>query len=100
MREQNEDILAVTLIDIELDEYGYTTIVPGFGFLRDMFTEPFIANWQLNRLEAISAEVPGVKIPFRGFMGSVGVLPGAPEVAEMVEKRNSTWRSWRYCVTT
>ena len=59
------DILAVTLIDIEPDEYGYTTIVPGFGFLRDMFTEPFIANWQLNRLEAISAEVPGVKIPFK-----------------------------------
>ena len=27
------DILAVTLIDIEPDEYGYTTIVPGFGFL-------------------------------------------------------------------
>ena len=80
------DILAVTLIDIEPDEYGYTTIVPGFGFLRDMFTEPFIANWQLNRLEAISAEVPGVKIPFRGFMGSVGVLPGAPEVAKWLKR--------------
>ena len=83
------DILAVTLIDIEPDEYGYTTIVPGFGFLRDMFTEPFIANWQLNRLEAISAEVPGVKIPFRGFMGSVGVLPGAPEVAKWLKRETA-----------
>ena len=82
------DILAVTLIDIEPDEYGYTTIVPGFGF-RDMFTEPFIANWQLNRLEAISAEVPGVKIPFRGFMGSVGVLPGAPEVAKWLKRETA-----------
>jgi len=83
------DILAVTLIDIEPDEYGYTTIVPGFGFLRDMFTEPFIANWQLNRLEAISAEVPGVKIPFRGFMGSVGVLPGAPEVTKWLKRETA-----------
>ena len=83
------DILAVTLIDIEPDEYGYTTIVPGFGFLRDMFTEPFIANWQLNRLEAISAEFPGVKIPFRGFMGSVGVLPGAPEVAKWLKRETA-----------
>jgi formamidase len=83
------DILAITLIDIEPDEYGYTTIVPGFGFLRDMFTEPFIANWQLNRLEAISAEVPGVKIPFRGFMGSVGVLPGAPEVAKWLKRETA-----------
>ena len=25
------DVLAVTLIDVKPDEYGYTTIVPGFG---------------------------------------------------------------------
>ncbi|MEO1148017.1 MAG: acetamidase/formamidase family protein [Cyanobacteria bacterium J06638_22] len=74
------DVLAVKLIDIKPDEYGYTTIVPGFGFLRDLFTEPFIANWQLNRLEAVAAEVPGVHIPFAGFMGSVGVLPGEAEL--------------------
>ena len=43
------DVLAVTLLDIEPDEYGYTVIVPGFGFLRDRFTEPYIANWQLDR---------------------------------------------------
>ncbi len=74
------DALAVTLIDIEPDQYGYTTIVPGFGFLRDLYTEPFIANWELSRLEATSAQIPGVKIPFRGFMGSVGVLPGENEI--------------------
>ena len=74
------DALAVTLIDIEPDQYGYTTIVPGFGFLRDLYTDPFIANWELSRLEATSAQIPGVKIPFRGFMGSVGVLPGETEI--------------------
>ena len=26
------DVLAVTLVDIEPDQYGYTVIVPGFGF--------------------------------------------------------------------
>ena len=30
------DVLAITLMDMEPDEYGYTTIVPGFGFLRDV----------------------------------------------------------------
>jgi len=73
------DVLAVTLIDIDPDEYGYTTVVPGFGFLRDRFTEPFVANWKLNRLEAVSDQLPGVRIPFNGFMGTVGVLPGALE---------------------
>ena len=54
------DVLAVTLIDIEPDEYGYTVIVPGFGFLRDRFTEPFIANWKLDRVEAVSDQIPGL----------------------------------------
>jgi formamidase len=74
------DVLAVTLIDIEPDEYGYTTVVPGFGFLRDRFPDPFVANWKLTRVEATSAQMPGVRIPFNGFMGTVGVLPGEPEV--------------------
>jgi formamidase len=74
------DVLAIKLIDIKPDEYGYTTIVPGFGFLRDLYPNPFVANWRLNRLEATSAQVPGVRIPMNGFMGSVGVLPGEPEV--------------------
>ncbi len=74
------DVLAITLIGIEPDEYGYTTVVPGFGFLRDRFTEAFIANWKLNNLEAVSDQLPGVRIPFNGFMGTVGVLPGLPEV--------------------
>jgi formamidase len=34
----------------------------------------------LNTLEAMSDQLPGVRIPFNGFMGTVGVLPGFPEV--------------------
>jgi len=74
------DVLAVQLIDIKPDEYGYTTLIPGFGFLPDLFQEPFVANWALNSLEAVSEEIPGVRIPNNAFMGSVGVLPGEPEV--------------------
>jgi len=80
------DVLAVKLVDIEPDEYGYTTVVPGFGFLRDKFTEPFIASWRLNRLEGVSGQVPGVRIPFAGFMGSVGVLPGEPELETFLSR--------------
>ena len=80
------DVLAVTLVDIAPDDYGYTVIVPGFGFLRDKFTEPYIANWQLTRLKATSEQIPGVAIPFAGFMGSVGVLPGEPELNVILER--------------
>ena len=86
------DVLAVTLMDIEPDQYGYTVIVPGFGFLRDRFPDPYIANWKLDRLAATSEQIPGVRVPIAAFMGSVGVLPGEAETdrflsreAELVE---------------
>ncbi|MFQ6017823.1 MAG: acetamidase/formamidase family protein [Kiloniellaceae bacterium] len=80
------DVLAITLVDIAPDDYGYTVIVPGFGFLRDVFPDPWIANWRLTRLEATSEQIPGVAIPFIGFMGTVGVLPGEPEIEVWLER--------------
>ena len=74
------DVLAVELVDIEPDEYGYTVIVPGFGFLRDLFPEPHVVNWRLDRQAATSPQMPGIRVPMAAFMGSVGVLPGEPEV--------------------
>ena len=74
------DVLAVTLVDIEPDQYGYTLIVPGFGFLRDLYPDPYIVNWKTSRLKAVSDQMPGVAIPFQGFMGSVGVMPGEAEI--------------------
>jgi formamidase len=80
------DVLAITLVDIEPDEYGYTVIVPGFGFLRDHYTKPFIVNWKLSRSHAVSDQMPRVRVPFNGFMGSVGVLPGEPEVKQWLAR--------------
>jgi len=74
------DVLAVTLVDIEPDEFGYTLIVPGFGFLRDLYTEPFFVGWRTARDGAESDAMPGVRIPMAAFPGSIGVLPGEPEV--------------------
>ena len=80
------DALAVTIVDIEPDEYGYTAITPGFGFLRDLFPDPYIANWRLTPTEATSAQIPQVTIPFAGFTGSIGVLPGEPELELFLER--------------
>ena len=74
------DVLAVTLQDIAPDQYGYTVIVPGFGFLRDIYTEPYLVNWRLTRTYAVSDQMPGIRVPYEAFMGSVGVLPGETEV--------------------
>ncbi|MDP6951825.1 MAG: acetamidase/formamidase family protein [Alphaproteobacteria bacterium] len=75
------DAIAITLVDIEPDQFGYTLIVPGFGFLRDLYTEPYFVGWKTARDGATSDQMPGIRIPMAAFMGSVGVLPGEPEVA-------------------
>jgi len=74
------DALEVEIIDIAPDEYGYTVIVPGFGFLRDVFPEPYIVNWRLTRIGAVSDGMPGITVPYEAFPGSIGVLPGEPEI--------------------
>ena len=74
------DALEVELIDIAPDEYGYTVIAPGFGFLRDVFPDPYIVNWRLTRIGAVSDQMPGITIPYEAFPGSIGVLPGEPEI--------------------
>ncbi len=83
------DVLAVTLVDIEPDQYGYTVIVPGFGFLRDLYPDPYIVNWRLSRQAATSDGMPGVRIPFAAFMGSVGVMPGAPETSAWLARESA-----------
>ncbi|MEO0410309.1 MAG: acetamidase/formamidase family protein [Pseudomonadota bacterium] len=86
---QRGDALAVTVVDIEPDDYGYTCIVPGFGFLRDVIEGPFIANWKLDRLHAVSEQLPGVRVPMCGFPGSIGVLPGKEEVASALAREGA-----------
>ena len=75
------DALEVELLAIDPDEYGYTLIVPGFGFLRDLYPDPHIVNWRLTARGAVSDQMPGVTVPYEAFPGSIGVLPGEPEVA-------------------
>ncbi|WP_135507595.1 acetamidase/formamidase family protein [Roseovarius aestuariivivens] len=80
------DVIEVEIVDIAPDQYGYTVIAPGFGFLRDIFTEPYIVNWRLTRNGAVSDGMPGITIPFEAFPGSIGVMPGEPELDKILKR--------------
>ena len=82
------DVIEVEIVDIVPDEYGYTVIIPGFGFLRDLYTEPFIVNWRLTRIGATSPQMPGITVPYEAFPGSIGVMPGLPEI-ELIKQREA-----------
>ena len=60
------DLLEAELVAIEADpweQWGYTLEVPGFGFLREEFPDPYIIHWRLHSNEyAESEQLPGVRI--------------------------------------
>ena len=70
------DLLEAEILDVEPDRYGYTVQVPGFGFLRDAFPDPFKVSWDIAGGWATSADLPGVRIPGSPFMGTIGLTPG------------------------
>ena len=85
------DLLEVEIVDVEPDSYGYTVEVPGFGFLRDVFPDPFKVNWDIADGWATSADLPGVRIPGSPFMGTIGLSPGHRLLAETTgSRRRST----------
>jgi formamidase len=77
------DLLEVEILEVIPDTYGYTVQVPGFGFLRDAFPEPFMVRWDLADGWATSADLPGVRVPGAPFMGTIGLSPGHEAVGRI-----------------
>ena len=69
------DLLETHILGIEPAAWGFTTILPGFGFLRDLFTEPYIVHWRMEGGYATAEQLPGVRVPEASFMGTIGVAP-------------------------
>src|SRR5437773_763895 len=83
---QPGDLLEVEIVEVVPDTYGYTVQVPGFGFLRDVFPEPFMVRWAIADGFATSDDLPGVRIPGAPFMGTIGLSPG-PEALRRITAR-------------
>lgn len=82
------DLLEVTVVEIEPQPFGFTTQVPGFGFLHDLYTEPHLVRWTIAHGFATSPDLPGVRIPGAPFMGVMGVAP-SHELLERINQREA-----------
>lgn len=69
------DLLEIRIVDVEPASFGFTVQIPGFGFLRDEFPDPFIVHWQIAGGYATSPDLPGVRIPGASFPGTIGLAP-------------------------
>lgn len=70
-----DDDLLVTVLDIATDSWGWTANIPGFGLLADEFPEPHLRISTV--IEAAVTLLPGVEIPGRSMVGTIGVAPSA-----------------------
>lgn len=83
------DLLDVEILGIDPDSYGFTIQVPGFGFLRDVFPEPFMVRWRMADGWAESDDLPGVRIPGAPFMGTIGLAPDQALLKETTRREQA-----------
>ena len=74
------DLLEIDYLDILPQPCGWTRNRPGAGFLRDLFTEPYLAHWDIKDGWATSPQIPGVRIPNGSFMGTAGIAPSRAQL--------------------
>jgi acetamidase/formamidase len=72
------DALAVELLELRPQAWGWTAIIPGFGLLADEYAEPWL------RISDVDAERGRIRfservtLPYRPFPGTLGVAPAEP----------------------
>jgi formamidase len=72
---QPGDVLELEVLGYETDDFAWTAIWPGSGFLGDLFGRPFLARWELDGSHARSEQIPDVAVPARVHAGTIGLAP-------------------------
>ncbi len=80
------DVVDVEFVAYETAEFGVTAVIPGFGYLPDLFADPFLVKWDIAGDHARSPELPGVAIAGDPFAGVIGVAP-SHELMEAIAQR-------------
>jgi formamidase len=86
------DLLEVEILGYEHADFGITAFVPGFGFLADVFEEPYLVVWELTGGQARTPALPGVAIPADPFAGVLGLAP-SPASLERARAREEDARA-------
>lgn len=70
------DALAVEILALEPDDWGWNGVIPGLGLLADDFPDPYIIHWNLERGRTQLGD--HIVIPLQPFCGTMGVAPAEP----------------------
>lgn len=81
------DVLAVTLHKIEIGDWGWVGIFPGFGLLADEFSEPYLKTYELGKDKKDIQFSDKITIPLKPFPGVMGVAPDTEEMLSTIPPR-------------
>lgn len=84
---QPGDVLKVTLHKIEMGDWGWTAIVPGFGFLADEFTDPYLKTFDFSKDKSAAKFNDNISIPLKPFPGVMGVAPATSDSLSTIPPR-------------
>ena len=77
------DVLEIEFAAYEPASFGVTAVIPGFGYLADLFPDPYLVKWEIAGGRARSPELPGVAVPGATFAGVAGVAPSHDRMARI-----------------
>ena len=83
------NVLAVTLHDIQIGAYGWSAVFPGFGFLAEEFTEPFLKIFTIEDGDAYAEFMDGVRVRLEPFPGVMGVAPATDSMLTTIPPRQN-----------
>lgn len=67
------DTLQIEVLEVNHKGWGWSSVIPGLGFLKERFTEPFLFHWTLE--EHVTRSLFPATVPLRPFCGVMGVAP-------------------------
>lgn len=81
------DVLKVELLQVELGDWGWAGIFPGFGFLADEFDQPYLKTFRFEPGQKRAELIPGVEVALEPFPGVVAVAPAGEEMLSTIPPR-------------
>lgn len=81
------DVLKVELLEIEVGEWAWTAVFPGFGFLAEEFTEPYLKTFRIDEGATEVRIGETVTIPLAPFPGVMGVAPPTDSLLSTIPPR-------------
>ena len=82
---QPGDALAVSILDLDVDDWGWSANIPGFGLLADQFPHAYLA---LSQIDEAGIHLPfGVRLDRVPMIGTIGVAPPEPGLHPILPPR-------------